>query len=165
MYLGVGGAGRLAAEMRVRVAVLVALAGIAAIPGVSDAIQPIGQPSLKVSVKPRSGSRATHFVISFKAAVTTSRVGPIRDRYRITASVKRRGKCQATTSMVAPPSRAGATVHVTLAPSRARGWCTGTFRGQVWNELVEPCPEGKACPAIVPLPRIVGTFSFHVRRG
>ena len=44
---------------------LIALVGIAAIPAVSDAIQPFGQPTLKVTVKPRSGSPATHFVISF----------------------------------------------------------------------------------------------------
>jgi hypothetical protein len=162
MYLGVGGAGRLAAEMRLRVAVLIALFGVAAIPGVSDAIQPYGQPSLKVSVKPRSGSRATHFVISFKSAETT---GPGHGLYRVTASVTPPGKCQARTSVVAPPSHTGATVHVTLAPSRPRGWCAGTFRGQVWNDLVEPCPVGKACPAIVPLPRIVGTFTFRVNRG
>jgi hypothetical protein len=162
MYLGVGGAGRLAAEMRVRVAVLIALFGIAAIPGVSDAIQPYGQPSLKVSVKPRSGSRATHFVISFNSGETT---GPGHGLYRIAASVRARGKCQASTSVAAPPSSAGAAVHVTLAPSRSRGWCAGTFRGQVWNVLIERCPVGKACPAIVPLPRIVGTFTFRVSRG
>jgi hypothetical protein len=162
MYLGVGGAGRLAAEMRVRAAVLIALFGIAAIPGVSDAFQPYGQPSLKVSVKPRSGSRATHFVISFKSPETT---GPGRGLYRITASTRAQGKCQARTSVVAPSSHAGASDHVTLAPSRSRGWCAGTFRGQVWNALVEPCPVGKACSAIVPLPRIVGRFSFTVKRG
>jgi len=165
MYLGVGGAGRLAAEMRVRAAVLIALFGIAAIPAVADAIQPLGQPTLKVSVKPRSGSGSTHFVISFQAAETTGTIGSGHGLYRVTASVRGKGKCQASTSAVAPPSQAGATVHVTLAPTRSRRWCAGTFRGQVWNVLVEPCPVGKACPAILPLPRMVGKFTFIVKRG
>ena len=60
---------------------------------------------------------------------------------------------------MAPPSHAGATVHVTLAPAAHRGWCAGTFRGQVWNVLTEPCPVGRACPAIQPLP-VVGKFMF-----
>ena len=104
-------------------------------------------------------------MISFKSAETTGPVGPGRGVYRITTSVRRQGKCQASATALAPPSHAGATVHVTLAPGHAREWCAGTFRGEVWNALVEPCPVGKACPAIVPMPRIVGTFSFHVNRG
>ena len=151
--------------MRLRAAVLIALVGIAAIPAVSDAIQPFGQPTLKVTVKPRSGSPATHFVISFKSAETTGPVGSGNSLYRVTASIRHQGNCQATTSVVAPPSHVGAAVHVTLAPGHARAWCAGTFRGEVWNLRVEPCPAGKACPAIVPLPRIVGTFSFRVNRG
>ena len=53
MYLGVGGAGRLAAEMRLRAAVLIALVGIAAIPAVSDADPSrSATPTLQVTVKP-----------------------------------------------------------------------------------------------------------------
>ena len=166
MYLGHGGRGRLAAEMRVRAATLIAIFGIALVPGISGAAQPISAPSLHVSVKPASGSRTTHFVIGFKSAQTTGPIGSGHDLYRLTASVKSQGGgCQSSVSAVAPPSHAGATVHVTLAPAAHRGWCAGTFRGQVWNVLTEPCPVGRACPAIQPLPRVVGKFTFRVKRG
>jgi hypothetical protein len=56
-------------------------------------------------------------------------------------------------------------VRVVLAPSRSRGWCAGTFRGQVWDVLTEPCPQGEVCPAIVAPPRMVGKFAFRVTRG
>jgi hypothetical protein len=150
--------------MRWRVAAVIALFGVAVIPGVSDAAQPRAANMVRVSVRPGSGSPATHFVISFTAVQATGAVGG-GNIYRITASTSRRGGCASSTSAVAPPTRTGATVRATLAPTARRHWCTGTFRGQVWSVLQPPCPVGKACPAIVPLPRIVGTFSFRVRRG
>jgi len=166
MYLALfGGAGRLLREMRWRAAVLIALFGIAVIPGISGAAQPIGPPSLDVSVKPASGSSTTHFRVSFKAAQTTGAIGDGHDTYRLTASDVHRGKCVSSASAVAPPTTAGATVHVTLAPAVHKAWCAGVFRGQVWNVLTVPCPTGKACPAILPLPRLVGKFTFRVGHG
>ncbi len=150
--------------MRWRVAALIALFGVAVIPGVADAAQPRATSTVRVSVRPGSGSPSTRFVISFTAVQAT---GAVRggNIYRITASTSRRGGCVSSTSAVAPPTLTGATVHVTLAPTARRHWCVGTFRGQVWSVLNPPCPVGKACPAIEPLPRMVGTFSFRVRRG
>ena len=165
MYLGPRGAGRLAREMRWRAAAVIALLGIAVIPGTSGAAQPIGPPSLHVSVKPASGSSTTRFRVSFKAAHTTGVIGEGGDIYRITASDTGHGGCVSSTSAVAPPTPAGATVRVTLTPTGHKGWCAGTFRGQVWDVLIPACPPGKACPAILPLPRMVGKFTFRVRRG
>jgi len=121
---------------------------------------------LHVSVKPASGSSTTHFRISFTAPQATGAVGG-GNIYRITASDPRSGggKCMSSTSAVAPPTLAGATVRVTLAPPAHKPWCAGTFRGQVWSVLFPPCPVGKACPAILPQPRMVGKFTFQVRRG
>ena len=166
MYLGPHGAGRLAGEMRWRVATLIALLGIAAIPGISGAAEPIVSPSLHVSVKPASGSSTTHFRISFMAPQVTGAVGG-GNIYRITASDPHSGggKCLSSTSAVTPPTLAGATVRVTLAPPAHKRWCAGTFRGQVWSVLFAPCPVGQACPAILPQPRMVGKFTFRVRRG
>jgi hypothetical protein len=65
----------------------------------------------------------------------------------------------------APPSKAGSTVGVVLSPSRSAHRCAGTFCGQVWDVITEPCPVGKACPAIITPPLIVGKFSFRVARG
>ena len=165
MYLGPGGAGRLAGEMRWRAAAVIALFGIAVIPGTSGAAQPVGTLSLHVSVKPASGSSTTHFRISFKAAQTTGVIGDGRNVYRITAIDTGHGGCVSSTSVVAPPTPAGATVRVTLAPTAHKRWCAGTFRGEVWNVLIRPCPTGTACPALVPLPRMVGKFTFRVSRG
>ncbi len=149
--------------MRWRVAALIAVFGVAVIPGVADAARPRVTTMVRVSVRPGSGSPTTHFVISFTAVQATGAVGG-GNIYRITASTSARGRCVSSTSATAPPTRTGATVRVTLAPSARRHWCAGTFRGQVWSVLNPPCPVGKACPAILPLPRMVGTFSFRARR-
>jgi hypothetical protein len=151
--------------MRWRVAIAIALLGIAVIPGVSGAAPPGGGATLRVSVKPATGSPATNFVISFKAEQTTGVIGVAHDTYRITASGPAGGSCQASAAGQAPPTHAGATVRVSLAPAGHRRWCAGTFRGQVWNVVVPPCPTYRACPQLVPLPRMVGKFSFRVRRG
>ncbi len=145
---------------------MIAVLGIAAIPAASDAAEPIGAPTVHVSVKPASGPPVTHFRISFTAVQATGAVGG-GNIYRITASDPSAGggKCVASTSAVAPPTLTGATVHVTLAPAAHKRWCAGTFRGQVWSVLLPPCPLGQACPAILPLPRMVGRFTFRVVRG
>ena len=72
---GVGCRGRLAGEMRWRVAALIALFGVAVIPGVADAARPRATTTVHVSVRPGSGSPATHFVISFTAVQATGAVG------------------------------------------------------------------------------------------
>jgi hypothetical protein len=167
MYLGLGGRGTLAAEMRARAALLIALFGIASIPGVSAAApgdEPSAATGLHVTVTPASGSRTTHFRISLRTAPATGVVGSSAALYRLTASVKSQGKCQSSVSVVAPSAPAGAVVHVTLAPAAHRHWCAGMFRGQVWYVLIAPCPVAKACPAILPLPQMVGRFTFRVRR-
>ena len=143
---------------------MIALCGIAVIPATSGAAQPIGPTSLHVSVSPASGSSRTHFRVSFKAAQTTGVVGDGRDLYRITAGGSAHGKCLPSASVVAPPTPAGAIVRVTLAPTAHKRWCAGTFRGQVGNVLIPSCPTGKACPAIEPLPQMVGRFTFRVKR-
>jgi hypothetical protein len=144
---------------------LIALSGLAAAQAVPDAARANRTPMLNITVKPRSGSVTTRFVISFRAAETTGRIGSVHRMYRITASGRGRGGCQASAVAQATPSRAGAMVHVLLAPARSNAWCAGTFRGQVWEALRPACPVGKACPAIVPLPRMVGKFTFRVSRG
>jgi hypothetical protein len=152
--------------MRWRAAAVIALFGIAAIPGISAAAVPVGSPTVHVSVKPASGSPTTHFRVSFKAPQASGAVGG-GNAYRITASLtdSGAGKCVSSTSAVASPTLAGATVHATLSPTAHRRWCAGTFHGQVWSILLAPCPVGKACPAILPLARMVGKFTFRVVRG
>ena len=162
MYLRRGGRGRLAREMRWRVVALIAMLGIAAIPAGSDAAEAGHASTLKVAVRPAAGSPRTHFAVSFRAALRT---GPaVHNIYRITASVPARPGCQSTAVTQVPPTKAGSTVRVVLSPSRAAGWCAGTFGGQVWDVISEPCPVGKVCPALLPAPQMVGRFTFRVTR-
>jgi len=149
--------------MRRRVLALIVLAGIAAIPAASDAAQPGHVAALTISVKPRAGSARTHFAVGFQAAHATGRFS--HNRYRITAGDRGHGGCQSDATAVAPSTEAGATVRVVLAPSGSKRWCAGLFRGQVWDVITIVCPVGKACPAIEPLPRMVGKFTFRVTRG
>jgi len=165
MYLWAVTGGRLAGEMRWRVATLIAMLGIAAIPAVSDAAQPGHAAMLTVAVQPSAGSARTHFAVSFRAALTA---GPARHVvYRITAGAGGHVGCQAGAAAQAPPTTAGSTVRVVLSPSRPAGWCAGTYRGQVWEVFSEPCPIGEACPAVYPqpAPQVVGKFSFRVTPG
>jgi hypothetical protein len=148
--------------MRRRIAALIAVAGIAAIPAVSDAAQPARAPMLNITVRPRAGSPTTQFAVSFRA--TQASEGMVRNTYRITAAVQGHPGCQSSAVATAAPTRAGSTVRVALAASRPAGWCAGTFRGQVWDVITIVCQPGRACPDIVPAPRIVGTFSFRVTR-
>jgi hypothetical protein len=143
---------------------LLALAGLVAIPAVSGAAPARGDRTLVVAVSPRSGSGRTHFVIRFRPGETSGKPGSAQRSYRVTASDRRRAGCQASVSAALPSVSTGMPVSVTLSPRRSRRWCVGTFRGQVWAVPTEPCPEGEACPAIVPLPRMVGRFTFRVTR-
>lgn len=163
MYLGAGSRGRLAAEMRWRVAALTLLFGMAAVPVAAGAAQSGQAATLSVSVKPAAGTARTHFVVSFRAAQTT---GPRAHRsYRITADGPAHAGCQASGTVVAPGTPAGSIVRVVLSPSASAGWCAGTFRGRVSEVIAVPCPAGKACPAIIVPPLTVGRFTFRVTRG
>jgi hypothetical protein len=151
--------------MRWTVRALIALFGLAAIPSGAGGAQPGHFAMLKVSVRPGTGSPRTAFAVSFQPAASTGAVVPARHVYRVTASTTTRGRCQSGAAAQAAPARAGSRIRVVLSPARATGWCTGTFRGHVWDSTVTPCPHGFACPAIVPLPRLVGSFAFRVTRG
>jgi hypothetical protein len=163
MYLGFETRGRLVSEMRWRVAALVALSGMVALPTVSDGAQPTTTGAVSVSVKPRTGSGRTHFAVSFRAAVASGRT--FHNLYRITAGTGTHAGCQAGVGMTAAPTRVGSTVRVVLAPGGSKRWCAGTFHGQVWDVITVVCPPREACPAIEPLPHQVGKFSFRVTGG
>jgi hypothetical protein len=163
MYLGVEARGRLGREMRRRVAALLALSGMVAIPAVSNGAQPHVTGAVSVSVKPHTGSGRTHFAVSFQAAVTTGR--SFHNIYRVTADGPLRTGCQSAVGVATAPTGRGSTVRVVLAPSGSKRWCAGTFHGQVWDVITVACPPRQACPAIEPLPHQVGKFSFRVTSG
>ena len=163
MYLGAEGRGRLAGEMRWRVAALIALSVIVTVPAASGAGAPGHAATLSVSVTPRTGTARTRFVVSFRAARNTAPA--LHNIYRVTAGAPGHAGCQSSAVTEAPPTNAGLIVRVVLSPSRSAHWCAGTFRGEVWDVITTLCPGGKACPAMITPPLMVGKFSFRVARG
>jgi hypothetical protein len=146
--------------MRWRVAALIAVAGIGAIPALSEAAQPGHALLLRVVVRPSTGSPRTHFAVRFRASQTSGRA--VHNLYRVTAAVQGHGGCQSSATAIIPATKAGSTARVVLSPSRAAGWCAGMFGGQVWDVISEPCPVGRICADIMPAPRMVGRFTFRV---
>jgi hypothetical protein len=159
-------AGRLAGEMRWRVAAFIAVLGIAGVPAVSDAAQGSAASALRVAVKPRTGSTKAHFAVSFRAGVSTGASGALIRSYRITAGAAKRTGCAWSGSATAPPATQGATVRVTLSPGRRSAWCVGSYHGKVWLYQSVRCgPPVVACPQLAIRPQVVGTFTFRVTRG
>jgi hypothetical protein len=165
MYLPRPSRGRLAGEMRCRALASIAVLALAGVPAVSIAAEPSGTGTLHVSVKPGTGSQHTRFVVDFRAPEATGTIGSVHRTYRVTASQRKQSGCQTSAAVVPPASKAAANVRVVLSPSNSHGWCTGTFSGTVWEIETFVCPPGEACPALVPAPRNLGTFSFRVTRG
>jgi hypothetical protein len=159
--------GRLAGEMRRRVAAMIAVLGIAGIPAVSDAAQRSAAAAMHVGVKPATGSTKTHFAVSFRAGVKTGLSGSLDRSYRVTAGTTKRTGCKSSVSAPTPAAAQGATVRATLSPGGQSVWCAGSYHGQVWLYQSVRCgpPADIACPQIEIRPEVVGTFSFRVTRG
>jgi hypothetical protein len=151
--------------MRRRVAAAIALLGIAGAPAVAIAAEPSGTSTLRVSVRPRTGSLRTHFAISFRTAEATGTVGMVRRGYSVTAAERARTGCVWNASGQPAPANAGANVRVVLSPGNSRDWCAGKFSGEVWETESIVCPPHEVCPDFVVAPRKVGAFTFRVTRG
>lgn len=139
--------------MRLRALLLVGLLAIVTVPALARS---------GISVRPSSGSRTTHFTVRFRAPVATGVVGQTKRRYVVNARGPAVAGCDSTPAAGAPPTRAGKQVNISLAPDR-RGWCRGTYTGQI-EELASPvCAPGRLCPQYVAVLRRVGSFRFGVR--
>jgi hypothetical protein len=119
--------------------------------------------SVRITVKPRTGTPASRFVIGFRAPDTTGHVGALRRSYILSASERTAAGCAANASMTLPPARARTRVRVTLDPKHfGPRWCSGRFHGRI-EEIAQPyCPPRRLCPAFVVLIRYVGRFSYRV---
>jgi hypothetical protein len=118
-----------------------------------------------ITVKPRTGSPTTRFVVSFQAPQRTGPVGSFQRHYVADANGPPGARrCVSHVSVSAPDSGATARVRVTLNPAHAgTRWCPGTFHGSIEEIQMPVCPKGELCPAVVLLLKTVGTFSFRVR--
>ena len=159
--------------MRWRVAASIAVLGIAATAAVSQVAAgdapPTAHPAtMHPVVSPRSGSTKTHFVVSFRAGVSTGRSGTLVRSYSVSATAGKRAGCRWTGSATAPAAARGALVRVTLTPGTRSAWCAESYQGEVVLSQTVRCgpPTAQiACPQIEIRPLVVGTFSFRVTRG
>ena len=117
----------------------------------------------RVSVDPAKGTRRTRFVIRFTAPRKSGAIGSTERRYMVSVAGPQRPHCLARASQVAPSSRKGARVKVTLDPAKLGGaWCMGAFAGRI-EELEAPiCRPGRLCPQFIRLDSTVARFSFRV---
>ena len=114
-----------------------------------------------VKVKPRIGSRTTHFVVSFRAPDAAGPYGATDRRYSVEATGPVRSGCDSSGARAVDFAGQGQLVHVKFVPSGH--WCRGTYHGAV-DELMSPlCMPVHACPMFVTTIRTVGRFKFKVR--
>jgi hypothetical protein len=135
---------------------------VMAIPAVASAS---GPSNARITVKPRTGSVKTRFVVSFRAPQRSGRLGSFQRHYVLDAAGPAGADhCVSRISVNAPDSAANVRVRVTLNPTRVGGrWCVGRFHGKVEEFQTPVCPKGELCPAYVALLKTVGTFSFSVK--
>ena len=112
--------------MRRVVLVLTAGMALAFLPA-AGAVTATAATTTKVVVRPRTGEPHTRFSLSFRWPDTTGASGNWKWIDTLSASVPMRSGCVWYATATLPRSQAGATVRVTLDPSRLGGrWCTGT---------------------------------------
>lgn len=118
-----------------------------------------------MTVKPRVGSPATTFSVSFRAPNRTGMVGP-EERYYVVAATgpSGQGGCVGQVTQYAGAPRAHARVRAKMKPV-AGGWCSGTFHGTVTEQERPACPYREVCPMYIVLVRTIGRFTFRARSG
>jgi hypothetical protein len=160
--------GRLATDMRPKLAAALVAAGIAALPACSEASKVTRSrasgaqtaPRPRITVTPGTGRSRTHFVVSFTAPLGSGKVGGYV-RYVVSARTTARHGCVSSGFADVSAPRSGARVSARLLV-RSGVWCAGTYRGKIIETLQPPCPPGKLCPAFIGVIRTIGTFTFRV---
>jgi hypothetical protein len=142
--------------MRVGLALLLAVAGIAALPASAAARN-------RITMKPSAGSGRTHFVIGFTAPQKTTGASGMLLRYEISARGPARHGCQSFAYATVGARRNGARVSAKLIPTGASSWCAGTFHGRIVETMRPVRGPAKACPQYIAIVRTLGKFTFHVK--
>jgi hypothetical protein len=113
--------------------------------------------AIRVTVRPPTGTRNTHFAVRFRAPARTGVLGLVQRRYQVEASGKGAG-CAHAASAEVPPTRAGQRVSVTLSGP----WCAATYHGKL-TEIEGPyCRPAQPCPEFATTIRTIGRFRFAV---
>jgi hypothetical protein len=117
-----------------------------------------------VRVIPASGEPSTTFTVAYR---TRLRIGRAAGRERgevISARASRHGAgCEAAVQAPAPPTPAGRTVRVRLAPKGPdRRWCTGSWHGEIVGFERPVCPAHRLCPQLILDLGRQGSFGFRV---
>lgn len=146
--------------MRVKLAIALAAAGIAALLAASAS----SAARSRITMKPSTGRAHTHFVISFTAPQrTTGGIGMLRS-YEISAQGPTRHGCQSSAFATVGAKRNGARVSAKLIPTGRSPWCAGAFHGRIVETTRPLCgPPARLCPLYLAVVRTIGKFTFHVR--
>lgn len=134
----------------------------------SEASREAAGASVRVSVTPRSGRRATVFRVSLRSRASLGRAGSRRRLYAAAARGPFKAACVVDLAAFIDRGRRGEVVAGSLDPTTAKGgrWCRGRYRGQVRYVDTFACPVKDVC--VVPrgfqkVEGVVGRFSFRVR--
>jgi hypothetical protein len=157
--------------MRPKLAASLIVVGIAALPACSEAskvttsttsnVQAAPQP--RITMKPSAGDSRTRFVVTFTAPLRTIKAGG-NVRYVVSARTTVQHGCVSSAFASVSAPRNGARVSAKLAPLGGF-WCAGTYHGKVIEAFQPVCAPGKFCPALIIVPRTIGTFTFRVKAG
>jgi hypothetical protein len=115
-----------------------------------------------ISVAPPRGSNSAHFVVRFRAPAPVGSGRTSTRSYVVSARGRAGRGCDASAGASVPVARPGRMVVVPLAPDE-RGWCRGTYHGQVAEVLDPSCSSTRLCPKYVAVLINLGSFRFRVR--
>ena len=138
-----------------------ALGAVSAAIAVSSASAFGDADTVRVTVRPASGSPRTHFRIGFRAPASTGPSGSTVRGYEVSATGPSGTGCASYASTAVDSARAGEKVHVTLSPTASSGWCEGTFTGRVDETVTPACGFRQLCPDYVAA-MTIGRFTFSV---
>lgn len=140
-----------------------ALGAVSAAIAVSATSAAADSDTVRVSLKPATGSPHTHFRVAFKAPASTGPSGSTVRGYEVSATGSSGVGCASTASAAVDSARAGQRVHVTLTvDGSTRGWCAGTFDGRVDETITPACGFRELCPDYFAV-MTIGRFTFRVR--
>lgn len=146
---------------------VLALAGIAAIPAFSLASGDGSSAAPGLTVTPSTGSPTVSLTFVFRAPDRSGSSAGTRIGYGLSvtgpAGTGSEAGCVAAREVPVPDATKGSEVSVTVDPTDSGGaWCQGTFTARVSEFATPVCALGALCPQLVRLIGIVGSTRFRI---